>query len=150
MSDDPAIMYTLSRVPIPEFIRSTWPGVTGVVFYSDERIEVHRQIDGKEIDETWRLLPDCRTFQIITRLERPMNSEFDDAIYSGPYVSSEKARAEISRLAQRHGLSFAQDAGGGEFRGEVGGKPFRCRIDMGDDIEDLQKLRAAIDGNRSR
>jgi ATP-dependent DNA ligase len=41
--------------------------------------------------------------------------EFDDVSNVGLYVTSEKARAEMKRLAAKHGLGFLFNPGGGEF-----------------------------------
>ena len=63
-----------------------------------------------------------------------MESEFDDIVaHYYLYHTSDKARAEMKRLAHEHGLGFVFNPGGGEFNGPHG---FRCQITTCDDVED--------------
>ena len=73
----------------------------------------------------------------------PKYREFDDADLSHwPSVASKKARSEIGSLARTHGLSFAQNPGGGEFYLRT--QDWRCQISMCDDVMDLNTLRQAL------
>lgn len=75
-----------------------------------------------------------------------MTDEFDDVKREGTggiFVSSEKARAEMSRLASDHGLYYTHNPGGGEF-GISSNPAWRCQISTMDDLKDLAKLREAL------
>lgn len=78
-----------------------------------------------------------------------MYAEFDDVVRNGPFVSSAKARAEITKLRVEHGLAFTHNPGGGEFY-RLAPRGFRCQITMNDDVFDLNTLRDAIADDHTR
>jgi hypothetical protein len=74
-------------------------------------------------------------------------AEFDDTDHShSPFVSSKKAMAAMRTLAAEHGLAFTFNPGGGEFYKSG----FRCQISTYDDIEDLAKLRRALNESKRK
>lgn len=67
--------------------------------------------------------------------------EFDDVVRIELYVTSSKAVLEMRRLAVKHGLGFLFNPGGGQFTAPG----FNCQISCCDDVEDLNKLRKALE-----
>lgn len=66
--------------------------------------------------------------------------EFDDRKWFGPFCESKKARAEITKLCIKYGLSNTPNPGGREFYKDG----FRSQVTDCDDILDLNILRYAV------
>lgn len=68
-------------------------------------------------------------------------AEFDDVVRDGPFARSAKAIAEMVKIKTKYGFAFVFNPGGGEFFCNG----FRCQIHGQNDIEDLARLRNAIE-----
>ena len=75
---------------------------------------------------------------IIWKLPAP--PEFTDVERFGAYINSKQARVAMTQLAEKYGLTFYHNPGGGEFVR----KNFRCQIGHCDDVADYNKLAAAV------
>jgi hypothetical protein len=53
-SAEPSITIEVTGPPIPQWLAGMFPGATGVALI-DDRIEVTRTVDGRTVDEVWRI-----------------------------------------------------------------------------------------------